>query len=41
MEENNLEIGLAFLDNRNFKKAIVFLTKFIEENPDSRLEIKL
>jgi Flp pilus assembly protein TadD len=35
MEGNNLEIGLAFLDNRDYKKAIVFLSKFIDDNPNS------
>jgi Flp pilus assembly protein TadD len=35
MEGNNLEIGLAFLDNRDYEKAVIFLSKFIDDNPNS------
>jgi Flp pilus assembly protein TadD len=34
MSNKNYEIGIAFLDNGDYKKAIDFLTKSIEEDPD-------
>jgi Tfp pilus assembly protein PilF len=35
MSNKNYEIGIAFLDNGDYKKAIDFLTKSIEEDPDN------
>jgi tetratricopeptide (TPR) repeat protein len=35
MSNKNYEIGIAFLDNSDFKKSIEFLTKSIEEDPDN------
>jgi Tfp pilus assembly protein PilF len=31
---DNLEIGLAFLEKGDYKKAITFLTNYIEDNLD-------